>query len=115
MVDVCVETEIRELSPKTFVSLPKEFWDNKKSLDEIFCAIAAATDLRIKDEQVCKSVWNQNNKWDVIPRTLEYLFKMTFLFLSQKQRYSDCEEFFCNPGLLNLQLKSSVLKFLQAS
>ncbi len=52
MVDVCAETEIRELLPKTFVPLPKEFWDNKKTIDDIFDAIAAATDPKIKEEKV---------------------------------------------------------------
>ena len=52
MVDCCVETEIRELSPKSFVSLPKEYWDNKKSTNAIFKAIAAASDQAIKSEQV---------------------------------------------------------------
>jgi len=52
MVDVCAETEIRELLPKTFVPLPKEFWDNKKTIHDIFDAIAAAADPKIKEEKV---------------------------------------------------------------
>ena len=52
MVDVCVETEIRDLSPKSFVSLPKEYWDNKKTTQAIFQAISAASDPLVKLEQV---------------------------------------------------------------
>jgi hypothetical protein len=55
MVDLCVETEIRELSPKVFVSLPKEYWDNKKTTEAIFQAIAAANDPVVKTEQVIGS------------------------------------------------------------
>jgi hypothetical protein len=56
MVDLCVETEIRELSPKVFVSLPKEYWDNKKTTEAIFQAIAAANDPVVKTEQVIWSI-----------------------------------------------------------
>ena len=52
MVDVCVETEIRDLSPKSFVPLPKEYWDNKKTTQTIFQSISAATDPSVKLEQV---------------------------------------------------------------
>ena len=56
MVDLCVETEIREQSPKVFVSLPKEYWDNKKTTEAIFQAIAAANDPVVKTEQVIRLI-----------------------------------------------------------
>jgi len=67
MVDVCVETEIRELSPKVFVSLPKEYWDNKITTEAIFHAIAASNDPAVKTEQVIRSM-------------LKVLFSPTFYF-----------------------------------
>jgi hypothetical protein len=67
MVDCCVETEIRELSPKSFVSLPKEYWDNKKTTNAIFQAIAAASDQTIKTEQVtCHPFHPQTSKNSII-------------------------------------------------
>jgi hypothetical protein len=67
MVDCCVETEIRELSPKSFVSLPKEYWDNKKTTNAIFQAIAAASDQMIKTEKVtCHPFHHQTSKKSII-------------------------------------------------
>lgn len=65
MVDVCAEAEVRDLSAKTFVPLPKEYWDNKKTVADIFDAIAAANDPKIKEEQVKKSLSGRGS-WKIL-------------------------------------------------
>jgi hypothetical protein len=40
------------------VPLPKEYWDNKKTIGAIFEAIAAATDAKVKAEQVLAEVFS---------------------------------------------------------
>ena len=51
MVDIRVETEIREKMPKTFATLPQEYWDkNKKTFDEIFSCISASDNENVKKQ-----------------------------------------------------------------
>lgn len=50
MIDSLVETEIRDMSPKSFMPLPKEYWDNCTNLKAIFDLINASNDPKVKVE-----------------------------------------------------------------
>ena len=51
MVDLRVETELREKMPKTFAPLPQEYWDkNKKTFEEIFSCISASDNVNVKKQ-----------------------------------------------------------------
>ncbi|GLV32653.1 Nucleoporin 107kD [Carabus blaptoides fortunei] len=50
LVDIRVESEIRDFVPKEYNPLPSEYWNNKMTLDEVFEKISATRDNRIRDE-----------------------------------------------------------------
>ena len=51
MVDLRVETEIREKMARPFADLPREYWaGNKTRFDEVFAAVAAYDDALVKDQ-----------------------------------------------------------------
>ena len=53
MVDLHVETEIREKMPKAFEPLPQEYWDNnKKTFKEIFACISASDNREVQTKSL---------------------------------------------------------------
>ena len=51
MVDLKVETEIREKMPRAFAELPREYWtQNKTKFDDVFAALAAFDNAGVRAE-----------------------------------------------------------------
>ena len=51
MVDLRVETEIREKMVRSFADLPREYWaQNKTRFDEVFSAVAAYDDPLVREQ-----------------------------------------------------------------
>lgn len=53
MVDLRVESEVREKMPKSFAPLPQEYWDkNKNSFQKIFSCLAASDNREVQKESL---------------------------------------------------------------
>lgn len=48
-IDICVEEELRSSSSKSYVDMPKKYWDNKMTLEQIFDELDAHKNLMVRE------------------------------------------------------------------
>lgn len=45
-IDIRVETELRQTSPKSYIEMPKKYWNNKMTIEEIFNELSTRENIR---------------------------------------------------------------------
>lgn len=45
-IDIRVETELRQTSPKSYIEMPKKYWNNKMTIEEIFNELSTRDNIR---------------------------------------------------------------------